>query len=67
MHTQKTIAAHIAVQLKNKRKSLRLNQKEMGKILDMSGQSYCLYETGINNPPAWKYLKIMNLKRKDLK
>lgn len=57
----------IAKQIKEKRERLGISQKEMGKILGMAGQAYCLYETGINNPPAWKYLIIMNLKKKDLK
>lgn len=61
---EKTI---IAVQIKEKRERLGISQKEMGNILDMTGQSYGRFETGVNNPPAWKYLKIMNLRKKDLK
>jgi transcriptional regulator with XRE-family HTH domain len=57
----------IKEEIKAARERLGISKQEMGKILGMTGQAYSLYENGKNNPPAWKYLKIITLKKKDLK
>ena len=48
------------IDLKKLRKSCKLNQTELAKLLGMTQQQYSRYETNINKIPLETFLKILD-------